>query len=426
MAAGVGAAFSVNRQQMIVAASRFHQRSTSLTKAEWRGSLGGTIMIIGVLREVHPGESRAALIPEHVGKLVKAGAEVRVEAGIGSCLNFPDEAYASAGAAVVAERKGLFAEVDLVVSIRGPSREEALILKQDAVCIGLLDPFREKGRMEALLNRCISAISLELLPRTTRAQKMDVLSSQANLAGYVAVILAAERLPKIFPMMMTPAGTIQPARVFVIGAGVAGLQAIATAKRLGARVEAFDTRPVVEEQVKSLGARFVKIDLGETAQTQEGYAKALTAEQLARQREAIAKVCAAADVVITTAQVFGRKAPLIITAEMVRGMPRGSVIVDLAVETGGNVAGSRLNEEVDAEGVRLIGLANLPGRVAVHASQMFSANMFNMISEFWDPQERRFRVDPEDEILKGCLIAHRGEILNTTISDYYARGSEKE
>lgn len=383
-------------------------------------------MIIGVLREVHPRENRVALVPEHIGKLVKAGAEVRVESGIGRSLNFSDEAYTSAGARAGVERRSLLTDADLIVSIRGPSREEIRTMRPEAVCIGLLDPFREKERMETFRDQRISAISLELLPRITRAQKMDVLSSQANLAGYVAVILAAERLAKIFPMMMTPAGTLQPARVFVVGAGVAGLQAIATAKRLGARVEAFDTRPVVEEQVKSLGARFVKIDLGETAQTQDGYARELTVDQLDRQRMAIAKVCANSDVVITTAQVFGRAAPLIITAEMVQGMPKGSVIVDLAVETGGNVAGSKMDDEVNADGVLIIGLSNLPGKVAVHASQMFSANMFNLISALWDAQEKRLRLDPDDEILRGCLVAHRGEIVNGTISAHYAAGSERK
>jgi NAD(P) transhydrogenase subunit alpha len=376
-------------------------------------------MNVCVLREVHPGETRVALIPDHVAKLAKAGAEIRVEYGIGRSLNIPDEAYTAAGASVVEDRKGLLANSDLVLSIRGLSREEYLSLKHDAVCISLLDPFQERALVETMRDQGVTAVSLEMIPRITRAQKMDVLSSQANLAGYVAVILAAERLTKIFPMMMTPAGTISPARVFVIGAGVAGLQAIATAKRLGARVEAFDTRPVVEEQVRSLGARFVKIDLGETGQTKEGYAKELTEEQLAMQREAMTKVCAGSDVVVTTAQVFGRRAPLIVTTEMVRSMAKGSVIVDLAVENGGNVAGSRLDEEVDIEGVRIIGLANLPGRVAVHASQMFSANMFNLIAEFWDTQERVFKLNFEDEILRGCVITHRGRIVNEMISRHY-------
>jgi len=377
-------------------------------------------MIIGILKEIHPRESRVALIPDQVAKLVKAGAEIQVESGIGHSVNMPDEAYSVVGAKVAADRQSLLSDADLVLSIRGPSREDVDRLKRDAISVSLLDPFNEKALIEALRDQNVSAISLEMIPRTTRAQKMDVLSSQANLAGYVAVILAAERLNKIFPMMMTPAGTISPARVFIIGAGVAGLQAIATAKRLGARVEAFDTRPVVEEQVKSLGARFVKIDLGETGQTQEGYAEALTEEQLARQREGMTRVCAASDVVITTAQVFGRRAPLIITEEMVRSMAKGSVIVDLAVESGGNVAGSRLDEEVDAAGVRIIGLTNLPGRVALHASQMFSANMFNLISDFWDPERSRFQLNFDDEIIAGCVITHQGKIVNETISKHYS------
>jgi NAD(P) transhydrogenase subunit alpha len=260
---------------------------------------------------------------------------------------------------------------------------------------------------------------MEMIPRITRAQKMDVLSSQANLAGYVAVILAAERLDKILPMMMTPAGTISPARVFIIGVGVAGLQAIATAKRLGARVEAFDTRPVVEEQVKSLGARFVKIDLGETGQTKDGYAKALTEEQLQKQREGMAKVCALSDIVITTAQLFGRKAPVIVTENMVRGMSKGSVIVDLAVEGGGNVAGSQIDKEIDVDGVRIIGLGNLPGRVTVHASQMFSSNLYNLVEELWNAEEKRFDLKFEDEIVKGCVITHQGEIVNEMIAKHY-------
>jgi NAD(P) transhydrogenase subunit alpha len=250
---------------------------------------------------------------------------------------------------------------------------------------------------------------------------MDVLSSQSNLAGYVAVITAAERLNKIFPMMMTPAGTIAPARVFVIGVGIAGLQAIATAKRLGARVDAFDTRPVVEEQVKSLGARFVKVNLGETGQTKDGYARELTAEQLQKQREEMARVCAASDVVITTAQVFGKKAPQIITEDIIRGMSPGSVIVDLAVETGGNVAGSQPDQEVEVDGVRIVGLANLPGKVAVNASQMFSSNLHALIDAFWNEEEKRFVLDFEDEIIKGCVITHRGEIVNETIRKHYQK-----
>jgi NAD(P) transhydrogenase subunit alpha len=377
-------------------------------------------MNIAVPRDAFPGETRVALIPEHVDKLVKAGARVSVESGLGQTLRIVDEQYADAGADVVADRNILIQEADMILRIRKPLAEEVDRMKADCIYISLLDPFNERDLIDMFIAKNISAISMEMIPRITRAQKMDVLSSQANLAGYVSVILAAERLDKILPMMMTPAGTISPARVFVIGVGVAGLQAIATAKRLGARVEAFDTRPVVEEQVKSLGARFVKIDLGETGQTKDGYAKALTEDQLQMQREGMAKVCAASDVVITTAQLFGRKAPRIVTEEMVRGMQKGSVIVDLAVEGGGNVAGSQIDQEIDSDGVRIIGLGNLPGKVAIHASQMFSSNLYNLVEEFWDLEKKRFDLNFEDEIIQGCVITHQGQIVNEMIANHYA------
>lgn len=377
-------------------------------------------MNIAIPREDHPGETRVALIPEHVARLVKAGAEISIESGLAQTLQIADQAYTDAGAKLLDDRVALLQHADVVLRIRKPNVEDVAHLKDGCIYVSLLDPFNERQLIDTFVTKGISAISMEMIPRMTRAQKMDVLSSQANLAGYVAVIIAAERIQKIFPMMMTPAGTIAPSRVFVIGAGVAGLQAIATAKRLGARVEAFDTRPVVEEQVKSLGARFVKIDLGETGQTKDGYAKALTDEQLQKQREAMAKVCAASDVVITTAQLFGRKAPLIITEDMVDGMQKGSVIVDLAVESGGNVAGSQADKEVDVNGVRIIGLANLAGRVAVHASQMFSSNLFNLVDEFWNTDEKRFELNFDDEIIQGCVITHQGKIVNQMIRNHYS------
>ena len=326
----------------------------------------------------------------------------------------------TAGAAVVADRNTLIEEADMILRIRKPLPEEVDRMKAASIYISLLDPFNERELIDRFMAKKISAISMEMIPRITRAQKMDVLSSQASLAGYVSVILAAERLDRILPMMMTPAGTISPAKVFVIGVGVAGLQAIATAKRLGARVEAFDTRPVVEEQVKSLGARFVKIDLGETGQTKDGYARALTEEQLQKQRQGMAKICASSDVVITTAQLFGRKSPRIVTEEMVHGMQKGSVIVDLAVEGGGNVAGSQLDQEVDVNGVLIIGLGNLPGRVAVHASQMFSSNLYNLVEEFWNTEEKQFNMNLDDEIIKGCVITHGGKIVNEMIAKHYS------
>jgi NAD(P) transhydrogenase subunit alpha len=376
-------------------------------------------MKIVALKEVHPGEKRVALIPEHIARLVKKGAQVSIETGIGQTLNIADDDYEKAGASLEPDRRNLFQTADMVLRIRKPTLEEAGLLKAESIYVSLMDPFNEAKLIEALMQKNITAVSMEMIPRITRAQKMDVLSSQANLAGYVAVIIAAERLHKIFPMMMTPAGTISPARVFVIGVGIAGLQAIATAKRLGARVDAFDTRPVVEEQVKSLGARFVKIDLGETGQTKDGYARVLTEDQLQKQQEAMAKVCAAADVVITTAQLFGKKAPLIITADMITSMAKGSVIVDLAVETGGNVTGSQLDREVEVNGVRIIGLANLPGKVALDASRMFSSNLFALVDAFWDEKQKRFVLDFEDEIIKGCVITHKGEIVNEMIRKHY-------
>ncbi len=379
-------------------------------------------MNIVVPREIDPAETRVAVIPQHISRLVEKGAHISVESGIGRTLNISDEDYQKAGASLVADRSQLFQSADLVLRIRKPAMEEVALLKPESIYVSLIDPFNERELIETFKQSGVTAISMEMIPRITRAQKMDVLSSQSNLAGYAAVVIAAERLDKIFPMMMTPAGTISPARVFIVGVGVAGLQAIATAKRLGARVDAFDTRPVVEEQVKSLGARFVKIDLGETGQTKDGYAKALTEEQLQKQREGMAKVCAASDVVITTAQLFGRKAPLIITADMIQGMAKGSVLVDLAVENGGNIAGSQPDQEVEVNGVRIIGLANLPGKVAVNASQMFSANLHALVDEFWNEEEKRFVLDFEDEIIKGCVITHKGEIVNQMIAQHYNSG----
>ncbi len=374
-------------------------------------------MLLFVPRETHPGEKRVALIPDTAGKLIKKGAEITVEAGAGVSSGQTDAAYEKAGAKVSADRQASLSAADVVVRVRKPPMEEVDLLKEGCVHISFLDPFNEHDLIDALLRRKVTAISMEMIPRTTLAQKMDALSSQANLAGYTAVILAAERLSKIMPMMMTPAGTLAPARVFVIGVGVAGLQAIATAKRLGARVDAFDTRPVVAEQVQSLGARFVKVDLGETGQTKDGYAKELTPEQQEKQREAMAKVCAQSDVVITTAQLFGKRAHRIVTKEMIEGMKPGSVIVDLAVETGGNVEGSEPDKEVEINGVRIVGVTNLPGRTPVHASQMYSANMGNLIEAFWDEEQKTLKIDFEDEIVQGCVVTHQGEITNQVIKD---------
>jgi len=375
-------------------------------------------MIIGIPKENLQGESRVSFIPSSVDRLVKKGAQVIVEAGLGASIGVSDEEYKKAGATVESNRQTLLSSADIVLRLRKPPVEEIGLLKKGSIHISFLDPFNEKALVEALAQNQISAFSMEMIPRTTRAQKMDALSSQANLAGYVTVVLAADRLPKIFPMLMTPAGTIAPARVFIIGAGVAGLQAIATAKRLGARVEAFDTRAVVKEQVQSLGAKFVEIDLGETGQTAQGYAKALTPEQLEKQRQGMARVCAQSDVVITTAQLFGRRAPVVISKDIIAQMKPGTIIVDMAVESGGNVEGSKLNEEVvTANGVHILGMGNLPGRVAVHASQVYSANLHNLLEEYWDKDTKAFKLNLEDEIIKGALITHQGAVVNEMVKN---------
>jgi NAD(P) transhydrogenase subunit alpha len=375
------------------------------------------LMQIAVMKESCPGERRIPLIPATAEKLVKLGAELMIESGLGQSCRFEDADYQKAGAAVGASRRELLQSADMVLRLRKPPAEEIELMKKGCVHVSYLDPFNEAELVELLRRAGISAVSLEMIPRTTLAQKMDVLSSQANIAGYATVILAAEQLDKIFPMMTTPAGTIKPARVFVIGVGVAGLQAIATAKRLGAMVEAFDTRPVVEEQVKSLGAKFVKIDLGETGQTKDGYAKALTPEQLALQKEGMAKACARADVVITTAQLFGRPAPRLIDRNMLAGMRPGSVVIDMAVESGGNVEGSELDKITEVNGVKVIGFGNLPGRFAETASQMYSSNLGNFVEHFWDKKTKVFNFNRNDEIMKGALITHDGEI----VSEMYKR-----
>lgn len=372
-------------------------------------------MLIFAPQETDPHEPRAAVTPETAARLVKLGAAVAVESGIGAGANYPDAAYEKAGAAVRGDRTAALREADLVLRVRQPPAEEVTLLKEGAIHISFLDPFNETELVAALAQQGASAVSMELVPRSTRAQKLDALSSQHSIAGYAMVLMAADRLKTILPMMVTPSGTLQPARVFVIGAGVAGLQAIATAKRLGARVEAFDTRPDVAEQVESLGARFVKVDLGETGQTDQGYAKALTPEQLDKQRAAMADRCAQSDIVITTAQLFGRKAPVVVTGDMVKRMKPGSIVVDYAVESGGNVEGSRPGEDVDAGGVLIIGYRNVPGRLATSASQMYANNLYNFVDEFWDADGKSFTLNRDDEIISGSLVTHGGEMINEMV-----------
>lgn len=374
-------------------------------------------MRIAVPRETWPGESRAALVPGSVRKLVSLGFDVMVETGLGVGSRLSDEAYQQAGADVVSDIASAIVSSEVVLRVRKPEVEDVDLLLAGTLHVSFLDPFNDKALVERLAQRGVTAISMEMVPRTTRAQKMDALSSQANLAGYVTVILAAAHCPRIFPMMMTPAGTLPPARVFVIGAGVAGLQAIATAKRLGARVEAFDTRPAVAEQVQSLGAKFAAIDIGEAGQTAQGYARELTAEQIELQRQGMKKIIARSDVAITTAQVFGRPAPKIVSRDMVAAMRRGSVVVDMAVESGGNVEDSVLNEIVDIDGVKVIGLGNLPSEVATNASEMYSANLTHLIDEFWDAENGRFALDPDDDIVAGCVLTRDGAIVNETVKN---------
>ena len=362
-------------------------------------------------------EIRATILPEVAKKFTDLGIKVVVETEIGSNIFLPDESYRQAGAIISVDRLRSLSEADIVCRINKPKLEEISSLKRNSIHVSFLDPFNEKALVNEFAQAHISAISMELVPRITRAQKMDALSSQANLAGYSAVIEASRTLTKSFPMMMTAAGTISPSRVFVIGVGVAGLQAIATAKRLGARVEAFDTRPVVEEQVKSLGAKFVQIDIGKTEETSQGYAKELTPEQIKMQQEGMKKICGHSDVVITTAQVFGRPAPRIVSIEMVEAMKPGSVIVDMAVSSGGNVEGSIEDEYVFHEGVTIIGMSNLPGEVAMDASQVYGSNIFNMIEEYWDAESKEFNFDLSDEILKGCVITNDGKVINSKVKE---------
>ena len=367
------------------------------------------------LKETDPRERRVALTPSVVEKLHRLGSTVHIERGFGRGIAVADEAFAEAGATLHDDIGPALREADLVVALNPLAPDVVDALRPGTITAGLLDPFRNPDLVRRLAERQISAVAMELIPRSTYAQKMDALSSQASLAGYAAVIAAAHEIGKVLPMMTTPAGTIPPARVFVIGVGVAGLQAIATAKRLGARVEAYDTRPAVAEQVQSLGAKFVQIDVGETGQTEQGYAKPLTDDQLESQRKQMARFCANSDIVITTAQLFGRPAPRIVTADMVAGMRPGSVIVDLAASTGGNVEGSVPDETVEVAGVRILGLTNLPGEVARDASQMYASNLWNLIEHAWDAEAARLRLDIEDDVIGSCLLTHEGDVRDERV-----------
>ena len=382
-------------------------------------------MLLYALNEVTREETRAALTPETAKRLAALGLEVAFEPGLGSGADFSDAEYAAEGAKPLGRDAGL-AAADLVIHVTPPAADLVRRMKRGATALGFLSPFpihlgdgeppathEEGARLDALVEAGVTGISVEMMPRSTLAQKMDAISSQANLAGYVAVILAASRMNRILPMMMTPSGTIPPAKVFVIGIGVAGLQAIATAKRLGARVTAFDTRPEALEQAESLGARALRIDLGETGSTEQGYARELTAEQLAKQQAGQAKACVESDIVICTAKLFGRRAPRLVGADVVAGMRPGAVIVDLAAETGGNVEGTVAGgETVTSNGVRIIGHRRLECLVARDASSMFANNLANFIDHFWNKESRTLRHDPADPILAGATLTRDGRFVN--------------
>jgi len=374
-------------------------------------------MIVAVPREVRSDEQRVALVPAIVSRLVDSGFEIRVEAGAGEGACFFDNEYEEAGAHIVSDAVTLLGEADVVLRVMPPEAHgethEVDMIREGALLISLLKPFSHPNPIQQLAERKITAFSMELIPRITRAQSMDVLSSQSAVAGYKAVLLGAGALGKFFPMLTTAAGTLKPATVFVIGAGVAGLQAIATARRLGALVEAFDIRPSSEEEVKSLGAKFVKVELEEDTQTAGGYAKEVSEEAKKREQEVLKEHVQQADVVITTAQVPGRKAPVLITEDMVNGMRPGSVIVDLAAEQGGNCELTKANEEVLVNGVKILGVVNLPATMPVHASQMYAKNVSTLLQHL--TKNGAITLDFEDEITNKTCVTHDGVIRNDRV-----------
>lgn len=364
-------------------------------------------------------EKRCAATPSSAQRLVKKGATLLLEAGAGVHSGYSDKEYEDVGVAVIDDVNDALSTADMLVAVNKPTDAQLALMKKGAIVVGHLDPFFQQPLIESIAEKGLTAISVEMIPRSSRAQKMDALSSQASLAGYVMVMQAANKLPSILPMMMTPSGTIKPAKVFIIGAGVAGLQAIATAKRLGANVLAYDTRPVVAEQVESLGGKFLKIDIGETGQTKEGYAKELTEEQKAKQQEAQRDAIADSDIVITTAQLFGRKPPVLISKDTLALMKPGSVVVDMAATSGGNVEGSVAGETVEVNGVKVIGNGNWSQYVAKAATDMYANNIYNLVDEFFDDETKTFGLNLEDDILAGCVITHDGNITNDMLINAY-------
>jgi proton-translocating NAD(P)+ transhydrogenase subunit alpha len=376
-------------------------------------------MKVGIPKETWPGEMRVAVVPAAVAGLVKAGLEVAVERGAGTAAGFTDEAYAAQGAALVS-RADVFAGANVLLQVRATPGDPSLLRKGQAA-IGFADPLGAPGAVRAIAATGATLLSMELMPRITRAQSMDALSSMATIAGYKAVLLAANSLPRMFPMLMTAAGTVSPARVFIMGAGVAGLQAISTARRLGAKVEAYDVRPAVKEQVQSLGARFVELPLESgDAEDKGGYAKAQDEAFYTRQREMMLKVVAASDVVITTALIPGKRAPILLTREMVEAMPPGSVIVDLAAERGGNCELTRPDEVVVHRGVTILGPSNPPALVPYHASQMYSKNITTFLAHLLGKdgaQQSELPLNLDDEITRETLLTRGGEVVHARVRE---------
>lgn len=386
-------------------------------------------MKIAIPKEIVTGETRVAVIPSMLNVFTKNQHEVLVEAGAGVAAAFPDQLFVDAGATIVKDPVALYKQADVILKVQPAvkhprtKKDEIEMMSEGATLISFLAPLTELKMIQKLADRKITGFSMEFIPRITRAQSMDALSSMATIAGYKAVLIAADNLGKIFPLLMTAAGTIPPATVLVLGAGVAGLQAIATAKRLGARVEAFDPRPAVKEQVQSLGAQFVEMDLPEDAETEGGYAKILPEEFLKKEREAIANRLPKVDVIITTAQIFGKKAPLLITEAMVQQMRPGAVIIDLAAEQGGNCELTQPDEAVVQHDVGIFGAVNLPAQVPTHASQMYSKNITNLFRHLYPKPDST--PDFADEIIEGACITHQGEIRNQMVKDALQAGGEK-
>ena len=376
-------------------------------------------MRIAVPRETAPGERRVALVPESCKKLLQAGYDISIESGAGTAAGFADDAYRDVGVTIHTDPAAVIASGDLVLKVTAPvidgvdgsDRNEVLWMRHGTIYIGSLMPLRNLAAVRALADRKVTAFATDAIPRTTRAQAMDTLSSMANVAGYKGVLLAAVEANRYFPMLMTAAGMVRPAKVFVIGAGVAGLQAIATAKRLGANVTATDVRPEVKEQIESVGAKYVGIELQESAAAGGGYAKELSDEDKRRQSELLAQECAQADVVITTALIGGVFAPRLISAETVRNMSPGSVIVDLGADGGGNCELSKPGETVHAGGVTILAPLNVPASMPFHASLLFSRNLTAFVQAF--TKDKTFHLDLNDDIQQGAVITHRGEVLNT-------------